>query len=347
MISKVKWFVSLPILATLLLLAIACSTAATPPPLPTATPETPAAVTQPTVAPVPAAAFGPAIDPAKGYFVEEIRDSLYWVTDGIYQVMFLTTGEGVMVVDAPMTIGENLLKAISEVTNESVTHVVYSHYHRDHIGAAGMYPSDAVIIAHEETAARLARNHDSNRPIPAPTVTFEDTYTLQVGRQTLELSYQGPIHTPGNIFIHAPSQKVVMVVDTVWPGWVPFKGFGEAEDTPAFIRAHDQILAIDFNTLVSGHVGRLGTRQDVEIQDQYVQDVQANTVEALQAVGFADIAQQTGFENAWLLFDTFLSAVAQRCADVTEAKWTGRLAGADVFTFDNCLKMTLSIAEFD
>ena len=57
--------------------------------------------------------------------------------------------------------------------------------------------------------------------------------------------------------------------------------------------------------------------------------------------------QQTGFENAWLLFDTFLSAVAQRCADVTEAKWTGRLAGADVFTFDNCLKMTLSIAEFD
>ena len=149
MISKDKWFVTFPILATLLLLAIACSTPATPSPLPNATQETPAAVTQPTVAPVPAAALGPAIDPTKGYFAEEIRDGLYWATDGIYQVMFLTTGEGVIVVDAPMSIGGNLLKAISEVTNEPVTHVIYSHYHRDHIGAASIYPSDAAIIAHE------------------------------------------------------------------------------------------------------------------------------------------------------------------------------------------------------
>ena len=307
-------------------------------------------VTQPTVAPVPAAALGPAIDPAKGYFVEEIRDGLYWVTDGIYQVMFLTTGEGVIVVDAPVTMGENLLKAISEVTNEPVTHVVYSHYHRDHIVAASVYPSDAIIIAHEETAARLARNHDSNRPIRAPTVTFKDTYTLQVGSQTLELSYQGPIHAPGNIFIHAPAQKVLMLVDVVWPGWVPFKAFGLAEDTPVFIRAPDQILAIDFNTLVSGHVGRLGTRQDVEIQNQYVQDVRANTAQALQTVDFFAIAQQVGFENtrnAWVLFDTFLNSVSRVCADLTEAKWTGQLGGADVFTFDHCFKMTMSMSQFD
>ncbi len=333
--DKGKGFIIFPIL---LMLAIACSS--------TATPEPPA-TQQPGVAPVPEAAFGPAIDPAKGYFVEEIRGGLYWVTDSVYQAMFLTTGEGVIVVDAPMTIGENLLKAISEVTDEAVTHVIYSHYHRDHIGAASMYPSDAVTISHEQTAARLARNHDPNRPIPAPTVTFEDTYTVQVGSQTLELSYQGPIHTPGNIFIHAPSQKVVMVVDTVWPGWVPFKGFGEAEDTPAFIRAHDVVLAFEFDTLIAGHIGRLGTREDVEAQQEYVRDVQANTVDALQAVGIAEIAQQTGFENAWLLFDTFLNAVAQRCADATEAKWTGRLAGADVFTLDNCLKMTFSISQFD
>jgi glyoxylase-like metal-dependent hydrolase (beta-lactamase superfamily II) len=333
--GKSKWF----IIFSILFMLIACSA--------TATPEPPTATTRPTTAPIPDAAFGPAVDHGKGYFVGEIRGGLYWVTDGIYQVMFLTTGEGVIVVDAPMTIGENLLKAISEVTDEAVTHVIYSHHHRDHIGAASMYPSDAVIISHEQTADRLARNHDPNRPIPAPTVTFKDVYTVQVGSQTLELSYQGPIHTPGNIFIHAPSQKVVMVVDTIWPGWVPFKGFGEVEDTPAFIRAHDVVSAFDFDTLIAGHVGRLGTREDVEVQQEYVRDVQANTVDALQAVGIAEIAQQTGFENAWLLFDTFLNAVAQRCADATEAKWTGRLAGADVFTLDNCLKMTFSISQFD
>ena len=95
--SMNKWSITFPILATLLVLAIACGSVAAPPPLPTATHETPAAaVTQSTVAPVPAAAFGPAIDPANGYHVEEIRDGLYWVTDGIYQVMFLTTGEWVI-----------------------------------------------------------------------------------------------------------------------------------------------------------------------------------------------------------------------------------------------------------
>jgi hypothetical protein len=33
----------------------------------------------------PPAARGPAIDPARGWLVEEIRGGAYWVTDGDYQ----------------------------------------------------------------------------------------------------------------------------------------------------------------------------------------------------------------------------------------------------------------------
>jgi hypothetical protein len=91
-------------------------------------------------APVPDNAKGPQIDYSKGYLVEEISDGLYWVTEGAYQGMFLVTGEGVIVVDAPPSIGENYLKAIEEVTDESITHVIYSHSHNDHIGAASMFP---------------------------------------------------------------------------------------------------------------------------------------------------------------------------------------------------------------
>ncbi|NJN81758.1 MAG: MBL fold metallo-hydrolase [Caldilineaceae bacterium] len=71
-------------------------------------------------------------------------------------MIFMVTGEGVIVVDAPPTIGEKALAAIAEVTDEPITHVIYSHAHADHIGAAGIYPEDAVYIAQEETAARLA-----------------------------------------------------------------------------------------------------------------------------------------------------------------------------------------------
>jgi glyoxylase-like metal-dependent hydrolase (beta-lactamase superfamily II) len=87
--------------------------------------------------------------------VEQIRDDLYWVTDGAYITMFLVTDNSVIAVDAPPTLGENYLKAISEVTNKPVTHVIYSHAHIDHIGSAGIFPRNATYIAQQETADEL------------------------------------------------------------------------------------------------------------------------------------------------------------------------------------------------
>ena len=73
---------------------------------------------------IPDAARGPII-PEKGYLVEEIKDNLYWVTDGVYNTMFIVTTEGVIVVDAPETIGKKYLNAITEVTKKPVKYVVY------------------------------------------------------------------------------------------------------------------------------------------------------------------------------------------------------------------------------
>lgn len=307
---------------------------------------------QPAVAPVPDSAQGPAIPQDKGYLVEEISDGLYWVTEGAYQVMFLTTGEGVIVVDAPPSIGQNVLAAIAEVTDEPITHVVYSHSHADHIGAAGMYPADATYIAHAAAAAQLAETaaNDPDRappfgaflgggPVPLPTETFTDSYTLEVGDQTLELVYGGINHDPGNIFVYAPKQKVLMLVDVVFPGWVPFKDLALADDVLGYIQAHDQALVFDFDTFIGGHLTRLGTREDVEIAREYVLDVEASAANALQTVDFMAIGQETGFSNPWLLFDTYLDAVAQACADEVVPNWMGRLGGADVFTIDHCWTM--------
>ena len=82
-------------------------------------------------APVPKRALGPPVN-ADGYFVGQIKGDLYWVTDSFYTVMFLTTNDGVVLVDAPPTIGHNLLRAIGAVTQANgrpsqVTHLVYSH----------------------------------------------------------------------------------------------------------------------------------------------------------------------------------------------------------------------------
>jgi len=131
--------------------------------------------------------------------VEQIRGDLYWVTDGAYITMFLVTDNSVIAVDAPPTLGENYLKAIAEVTNKPVTHVIYSHSHIDHIGSAGIFPRNAIYIAQQETAAELQRavsvaKNPSMVP-PIPTVTFTENYTLEIGNQTLQLAYYDNNHT--------------------------------------------------------------------------------------------------------------------------------------------------------
>ena len=219
---------------------------------------------------LPDAAKGPAI-PSKGYLVEEIRDGLFWVTEGAYNTIFLVTDEGVIAVDAPPTIGKNYLKAISEVTDKPITHVIYSHAHIDHIGAAGMFPKNAVIIAQQETAAELQRAKtvatNASMVPPIPTETFSNNYTLQIGNQTLQLDYYGNNHLPGNIFIYAPKQKVLMLVDIIFPGWVPFPYLAVSKDIAGYIKAHDIVLNnYDFDTFVGGHLTRLGTINDVIVQ---------------------------------------------------------------------------------
>jgi glyoxylase-like metal-dependent hydrolase (beta-lactamase superfamily II) len=301
----------------------------------------------PTTVQIPDAAKGPAI-PAKGYLVQEIRDHLYWVTDGSYNTMFLVTDKGVVAVDAPPSIGKNYLKAIAEVTDKPVTYVIYSHAHIDHIGAAGIFPKNATFIAQQETAAELQRAKSVARNasmVPSiPTVTFSKNYTLQIGNQTLKLDYYGVNHLPGNIFIYAPKQKVLMLVDIIFPGWIPFPYLAIAKDTAGFIKAHDIALDnYDFDTIVAGHLTRLGTRNDVIIQRELVSDLEKAAANANQNVSFSDIANQIGsFDNPWLIFSTYINAINKQCEDEMLPKWQTRLGGAEIFMSTHCFTMTES-----
>jgi len=295
---------------------------------------------EPPFAPLPATAHGPTVPPS-GYLVQEIRGGVYWVTDGSYQCMFLVTGQGVIAVDAPPSIGPNLLKAIASVTSEPVTHVVYSHLHADHIGSAHLLPANATYIAQADTAAYLRRDQDPRRPIP--TVTFTDHYTLRVGDQVLQLDYKGENHVAGNIFIYAPRQQALMLVDVIFPGWVPFDYLAVSTNIPGWMTAYDQALTYPFTTFVGGHLNRLGTRQDALQGREYVHDLRANAAHALQSVDIKPIIQKVGYSNFWALYRTYLDTVVDTAAAATLAKWNGRLGAVDVFTHDNAYTMQTSL----
>jgi len=283
--------------------------------------------------PAPAASLGPALN-ADGYAVENIAGNLYWVTDSIYQCMFLTTTSGVILVDAPPSIGRRLVRAIGEATAMSgrpskVTHLVYSHSHADHIGAASIFGSDVERVGHAETGRLLHRDDDPRRP--PPTVTFTGACTLAVGGERLQLAFRGPNHSADNIFVFAPDYATLMLVDVVYPGWVPFRGLGLAQDVPGWFHAHDQALEYPFATLVGGHLGRLGTRDDVIIQKSYLADLSDSTRAAVAAIDPAPVAGALG-PNVWARCQRYTDLVCGRAAGPVIAKYAGHLAGADVYT---------------
>src|SRR5919204_102367 len=56
-------------------------------------------------------------------------------------------------------------------------------------------------------------------------------------------------------------------------------------------------------TLVGGHLTKLGTRNDVIIQKEFVSDLEKAAGRANQEVLFSKVASQVGrFDNPWLIF---------------------------------------------
>jgi glyoxylase-like metal-dependent hydrolase (beta-lactamase superfamily II) len=290
---------------------------------------------------VPASAKGQGIDPEKGYRLEHLGDGLYMVTDNAYQSMLLVHDAGVVVIDAPPSYSARLGQAVAEVSAKPITHVVYSHSHIDHIGGTKALGGQPIIIAHEETRRLLVRAADPNRPLP--TVTFSDNYELSLGGKRLELSYHGNAHEPGNIFIYAPAQRVLMVVDVIFPGWMPWRRFALAQDIPGYFAQVEKIRSMEWSILVGGHVSRTGTHADVELQAEFLHDVKQAAATALATTKPGQGLNPLDEPNAWAGFDNYIDRVAAQCVNTLTPKWATRLAGFDVWIWDQCFAMEQSL----
>jgi xanthine dehydrogenase YagR molybdenum-binding subunit len=116
--------------------------------------------------------------------------------------------------------------------------------------------------------------------------TFGRWLSKNLAGVTLELKYRGNNHTPGNVFVYAPKQKVLMLMDVVYPGYMPYKNLGITEDVQGYMKAHADVLSYDFTTLVTGHVTRLGTRDDVNTASDFLEDLEASCAGLLASLSF-------------------------------------------------------------
>ena len=300
--------------------------------------------TLPDYAPIPASAMGPALN-EQGYYVGRVERNLYWITDGVYQCAFLTTPDGVVLLDAPPTIGNNIQRAIDEIAaangvSNKVEYFVYSHHHADHIGAASLFDKNVTRIGHEETRRLLLRDDDPARPPNEE--TFGDRRTLEIGGERIDLAWYGPNHSPDNIVIHLPDHDTLMLIDIVNPGWVPIFQSNLSEDIPGYLEAPATALAYSWKHFIGGHNGRLGTREDIAVHQEYMNDLVESSRKAIDSLDGTPYYQQYG-ANSWAAIKGILEETARRTAAPVTEKWTGVLAAADVFTEDVAFQVMQSV----
>lgn len=217
----------------------------------------------------------------------------------ISNAAFVVTADGVVVIDAlgSPALAERLLAQIKTVTPKPVTHVLVTHYHADHIyGLQTFKAMGAKIVAHREAkeylnseTARLRM--EASRQQLAPWVN-DDTHlvhadqwidrdtTLNLGGVEFQIKPVGPSHTPEDIAVYMPSEKVLFAGDLVFRSRIPYVG---QADSRHWISAMETLLAFDAAVIVPGH-GGLSTesRKDMQLTRDYLVYLRSTMGQAAQ-----------------------------------------------------------------
>ncbi|MFN7928475.1 MAG: MBL fold metallo-hydrolase [Blastocatellia bacterium] len=89
-----------------------------------------------------------------------------------------------------------------------------------------------------------------NVKILLPTLTIEDSLTLQRGTRTIEIRHLGRGHTSADLIVYLPKENILMTGDlVVWP--VPL--VGSTSSPAAYSATMEKLLTIPAKTIVPGH----------------------------------------------------------------------------------------------
>jgi glyoxylase-like metal-dependent hydrolase (beta-lactamase superfamily II) len=281
----------------------------------------------------------PRLDPQTGLHVSEVKPNLFYVTDGVYQAAFVRTGEGIIVFDAPPSFAQFPGVIAAHSSGEPVKFLLYSHGHTDHIGGSVAFGGvqGLKVVAPLEVAQAIER---ANHPdILKPNVTFEqDKYSLSLGREVIEIK-TGHFHSENtDTIIYLPRQKFVIAVDTITPGEAPFMNFGATAKFAGYVDFFDEILKYDFDTILSGHVSILGTRDDLVVARDYVHDVRDTALKGMASMlpTFEKVYTDFDHKNGNLAYRVAIETVRRGCATQIIDRWKGKLSVVDVWADSHC-----------
>ena len=187
----------------------------------------------------------------------------------ISNAAFVITPAGVVVIDGlgSPALATRLIAVIRKLTTQPITHVIVTHYHADHVyGLQSFKAIGARIIAHQGARAYLNSETallrmQASRQELAPWVNADTRLVeadewidadkeLVVGSMHFQIKPLGPAHTPEDLAVYLPTEKVLFAGDLVFRSRIPFVG---QADSRHWIVALDSLLAFDTKVIVPGH----------------------------------------------------------------------------------------------
>ena len=180
---------------------------------------------------------------------------------------FVVTGSGVLLFDSGSStgIGQAIKKTIAGITSEPVRWIVNSHAHGDHwLGNAAFAESVERIYASPEVAAAIAAGGAAwverfdamtggitgNSPILAPDRTVGQATEISFGEVQARLLLSGGSHSPGDLMLWLPRQKVLIAGDVVYSDRMPSTNAG---DLRQWIETLTRLQRLEPRVVVPGH----------------------------------------------------------------------------------------------
>jgi glyoxylase-like metal-dependent hydrolase (beta-lactamase superfamily II) len=231
---------------------------------------------------------------------------------------FVITPKSVVVIDAlgSPKLAERLTAEIRKLTDKPISDVILTHYHADHIyglqyfkqlgahitahvAAKEYMQSDTARLRLEASRTDLAPWIDAQTRLVAADTWIEGATTLRVGGVVFELDRVGPSHTPEDITVYVPSEKLLFAGDLFFNGRLPFVG---KANSGQWIRSLDRLLGYDTRAVVPGH-GPASTdpKKDIGMTRDYLKHLRQTMGKAVEDfVPFEEAYASTD----WRAFET-------------------------------------------